>query len=292
VKPIQKRLFKALPFTQRAVRWAVYLARELMVLAFVKYPKLMKAGERQARRHLETQVADPGLRAKLTPHYDMGCKRVLPSNDFYPAVAKPNVNLITDAITSISRDAVVTADGTQYPVDAIIFGTGFHVTDNPMTRLVHGRDGHSLSEIFDGDLPAYLGTTIPHFPNLIMMTGPNTGLGHTSMVFMIESQLNYVCDALRRLDASGMDILEVRPEVATAYNAELQNRLPNTVWGSGCASWYLDKRGRNITLWPGFTFAYHRRTRRMDPSAHVLVRRRVTAASTRSAGPARSASRA
>lgn len=277
VRPWERRLFNSLPFTQLLVRAGVYLSRELAVLAFVKHPGLMKAGARQARRHLVTQVPNPELRAKLTPHYEMGCKRVLPSNEFYPALGQPNVELETSPIVRIGTDSVTTEAGSEHHVDAIILGTGFHVTDNPMAGLVHGREGHTLSEIYEGDLPTYLGTTIPFFPNLMMMTGPNTGLGHSSMVFMIESQLNYALDALRHLDAEGYEVFEVRPEVAAAYSDALQDEMPGTVWGSGCSSWYLDSRGRNITLWPGFTFSYRRRARRFAPTDHVMRRRRVAA---------------
>ena len=275
----EQRLFKAVPASQRLARGAVYFSRELAVLAFVKYPKLMKAGAKQATKHLESQVPDPELRRQLTPHYEMGCKRVLPSNEFYPALSKPNVHLVTEAITSLDRNGVVTADGTHHDVDVVILGTGFHVTDNPMARLVHGREGHTLSEIYDGDLSAYLGTSIPYFPNMVMMTGPNTGLGHSSMVFMIESQLNYVLEGRRQLEVQGADVYEVREEVANSYNADLQRALPDTVWGSGCSSWYLDKKGRNITLWPDFTFIFRNKSRKFDPTEHVIrkARTRVSA---------------
>ncbi len=275
IRDWERRLYRSVPVTQRAVRAGVYLTRELLVLGLVSNPRLLRIAERQARRHLERQVPDPELRARLTPHYSLGCKRILPSNDFYPAMSQPNVRLVTSAITEITPGGLRTADGQEHAVDTIVFGTGFHVTDNPTARLVHGRDGHSLAEAFTPALLAYLGTTIPYFPNLFMMTGPNTGLGHTSMVFMIESQVSYILDALRRLGPD--ERFEVRPDVARAFNDELQSRLPTTVWGSGCASWYLDERGRNITLWPGFTLAYRRRTRRFDPADYELTAKPVPA---------------
>ncbi|GAC1375103.1 MAG: NAD(P)/FAD-dependent oxidoreductase [Acidimicrobiales bacterium] len=270
VRRWEQRLFAALPVSQRLARAGVYFSRELAVLAFVKYPKLMKAGAKQAAKHLESQVPDVELRRKLTPHYEMGCKRVLPSNEFYPALSKPNVHLVTEAVTGVDRTGVVTADGMHHDVDVVVFGTGFHVTDNPMAQLVHGRDGHTLSEIYEGDLSAYLGTSIPYFPNMVMMTGPNTGLGHSSMVFMIESQLNYVLEGRRQLEAAGMDVYEVKEEVADRYSGDLQRALPDTVWGSGCSSWYLDKTGRNITLWPDFTFIFRKRSRKFEPNEHVI----------------------
>jgi cation diffusion facilitator CzcD-associated flavoprotein CzcO len=284
VRPWERRLYRALPWAQRLVRAKEYAEHELTALAFVKYPQLMKGGRRLALRHLESQVADPSLRRKLTPHYEMGCKRVLPSNDFYPALTKANVDLITSPIVSATPAGLVTADGAEHRLDTIVFGTGFHVTDNPTARLVHGREGHRLSEVFEAStatLGAYLGTTVPYFPNMFMMTGPNTGLGHNSMVYMIESQLQYVMDAFRKLRRTAMDVFEVRPEVAEAYNADLQAALPGTVWASGCKSWYLDASGRNITLWPRFTFQYRARTRRFALGDYLLrrapVRRREVA---------------
>jgi cation diffusion facilitator CzcD-associated flavoprotein CzcO len=220
-------------------------------------------------------VGDPDLRARLTPHYDLGCKRVVPSNEYYPALTQPNVSLVTDPIAAITPDGVVTADGTARPVDTIVLATGFHVTDNPMGPLVHGRDDHRLDEAFGPALPSYLGTTVPYFPNMFVMTGPNTGLGHSSMVLIIEAQLAYILDALRR---AGDATFEVREDVARAYTDEIQAALPATVWGSGCRSWYLDRDGRNGVLWPGFTFSYRRRTRRFDVDDYRFSRHQATVA--------------
>jgi cation diffusion facilitator CzcD-associated flavoprotein CzcO len=184
-------------------------------------------------------------------------------------VAADNVDIVTEKIVEFRPGAVVTADGQEHPVDAVILATGFHVTDNPMFGKVTGRDGRTLADAFD---QTYLGTVVPGFPNYFHLTGANTGLGHSSMVFMIESQLAYIVSAVRAIDAAGGGSAEVRPQVAAAYNAELQRKLPSTVWGSGCASWYLDKDGRNLTLWPGFTFDFRRRTRHFRPSEFTLRR--------------------
>ena len=275
IRPWEQRVYRALPFTQRVVRDGVYWGREALVLGFVKHPALLKAAERQALRHLAAQVPDPALRARLTPHYDLGCKRILIANDYYPALTQPNVSLVTDPITAVTHDGLVTVDGTEHPADTIVLATGFHVTDNPMGPLVHGRAGHRLDEAFGPALPSYLGTTVPYFPNLFVMTGPNTGLGHSSMILMIESQLHYILDALRRArDAT----FEVREEVARAYTEEMQGALPGTVWASGCASWYLDRDGRNGVLWPGFTFTFRRRTRRFDVDDYRFSRHQATVA--------------
>ncbi len=269
VRPWQRSAYRFVPGAQVASRLATYWMRELMVFGFVKNPAILKKAEVVWRRHMEHAVSDPVKRAKLTPDYDLGCKRVLPSNDFYPAVAADNVDIVTEKIVEFRPRAVVTADGQEHPVDTVILATGFHVTDNPMFGKVTGRDGRTLADAFD---QTYLGTVVPGFPNYFHLTGANTGLGHSSMVFMIESQLAYIVSAVRAIDAAGGGAAEVRPQVAAAYNAELQRKLPATVWGSGCASWYLDKDGRNLTLWPGFTFDFRRRTRHFRPSEFTLRR--------------------
>jgi cation diffusion facilitator CzcD-associated flavoprotein CzcO len=270
VKRWRRAAYRHVPGTQRASRLTTYWTRELMVFGFVRKPEILKKAEALWRRHMERAVSDPVKREQLTPHYDLGCKRVLPSNDFYPAVAAGNVDIVTEKIIEFRADGVVTADGQLHPADTVILATGFHVTDNPMFARVTGRGGRTLADAFG---QTYLGTVVPGFPNYFHLTGANTGLGHSSMVFMIESQLAYVVDAVRRIEAAGGGPAEVRPHVAAAYNAELQAKLPGTVWGSGCSSWYLDSEGRNLTLWPGFTFEFRRRTRRFRPADFTISRR-------------------
>lgn len=257
VKPQVKALYRVVPAAQRASRTAVYLMREFLALGFVRYPKILKRAEVAWRRHMEGVIADPELRVALTPSYNLGCKRVLPSNDYYPAIARDNVSLVTEKIIEFRPDGMVTADGAEHAVDTVILATGFHVTDNPTFGRVTGRSGQTLADAFG---TTYLGTVVPGFPNYFQLTGANTGLGHSSMLLMIESQLNFIADGIAKAEAGG-GRFEVRPEVAAAYNAELQRKLPATVWGSGCSSWYLDSEGRNLTLWPGFTFDFRRRTR-------------------------------
>jgi len=272
----RRALFRAAPIGQRLARRAIYWRREVGALGLVYRPHLMEGAEKIARGHLEAQVADPALRATLTPTYTMGCKRILLSDDFYPALTQPNVEVVTDRIREIRARGVVTDDGTARPIDTIIFATGFHVTDNPMYQRVHGRDGRALTDAWRGGPRAYLGTAVADFPNLFYLTGPNTGLGHTSMVFMIESQVAYILDCLHMMDRRGVSVVEVRPDVQDAYNDALQRRMRRTVWTSGCASWYLDAGGRNSTLWPGFTWEYRLKTRRFDPSAYSLTLRSTT----------------
>jgi cation diffusion facilitator CzcD-associated flavoprotein CzcO len=263
-------IYRRFPLVQRAMRAAVYWARETFVLPFL-HKRLARLPETVARRHIASQVPDRELRRKLTPSYTIGCKRILISNDYYPAVAEPNVELETAGIREIRPRSIVTVDGREIEVDVIVFGTGFRVTDMPAAEVIRGRDGKSLAEVWNGSMQAYLGTSIAGFPNLFMVVGPNTGLGHNSMVFMIESQLAYVLDALRTMEARRLSSVDVRPEVQEAYNEELQEGLRDTVWSTGgCASWYLDDTGRNTTLWPGGTWRFRTRTRRFDPSRYTL----------------------
>ena len=266
----ERRLYAALPLVQKAVRCAVYWSRESFVLGFAKDQRLMKGAEKIALTHLRRQVRDPQLRARLTPGFRLGCKRVLLSNDWYPALTRPNVELVTGGIRAIRGRTIVLADGSEREVDTIILGTGFHVTDPPTAQLVRGRDGRTLAERMAGGIQAYRGLTMTGLPNLFKLIGPNTGLGHSSMVFMIESQLRYVMDALRLMDEQQIATFEVRPEAMDAYNEQIQSKMPGTVWSTGCASWYLDAQGRNTTLWPDYTFRFRHLTRRFDTRPYML----------------------
>jgi cation diffusion facilitator CzcD-associated flavoprotein CzcO len=271
----ERWLFRHVPVTQQIARAGIYCGREAYALGFVKEPAILHAAEAVARRHLDRQVADPVLRARLTPSYRMGCKRILLSNDFYPTIARPNVSLVTEGIKEVSETAVVTGDGRAHQVDTLIFGTGFHVTDFPLARRIFAPDGVSLASRWSAR-PAqtpFRGTTTAGFPNLFVLTGPNTGLGHSSQVFMIEAQIKYVLGALSHARARGVDRIEVRPEVQAAYERLVQRKMRKTVWATGgCKSWYLDEEGRNVTLWPGFTWTYARQTRRFEPSDYDLAR--------------------
>jgi cation diffusion facilitator CzcD-associated flavoprotein CzcO len=271
VSALEKRLYDTLPPLQRLLRGGIYAARELLVLGFVKDPRLMRVVARIARRHIRRQVRDPELLAKVTPAYPIGCKRILPSNDWYPALGRENVDLHTSPIAEIRERSIVTEDGTEREVDAIVFGTGFHVTDMPAARFVHGRDGRTLDDVWEGSPRALLGTAVAGFPNLFLLLGPNTGLGHSSMVYMIESQIAHVLAALRAMGEHGAEAVEPRPEAQAAYNAALDDRMRGTVWNSGCASWYVDRTGRNSTLWPDWTWRFRRRAAGFDPAEYRLL---------------------
>jgi cation diffusion facilitator CzcD-associated flavoprotein CzcO len=266
--------YRRVPPLQRAVRGAIYWARELFVLAFTGHRRVSQGAAMMARDHLRRQVPDPGLRAKLTPDYTIGCKRILISNDYYPALTQPNVEVVAGGVTEVRPHSVVAGDGTEREVDTIICGTGFHVTDFPAGDRIFRDDGRSLTDVWSGGgMQAYLGAAVTGFPNLFLLIGPNTGLGHNSMVFMIESQLGYVLDCLRYMERTGVGTVDVRPDVQARYNEHVQRELEGTVWSSGgCRSWYIDERGRNTTLWPGFSWRFRLRTRRFDPAAYVTRR--------------------
>jgi cation diffusion facilitator CzcD-associated flavoprotein CzcO len=263
----EQRRFERHPWLQRLHRLAIYWALESRVLLFLRGPRLMKLLGGLVRREISRHIADPALRAKLTPDYTPGCKRILIASDYYPALARPNVHVITEPIRAITERGVV-ADA-EREVDLIIHATGFRVQEGVPRGMVFGRGGLDLAERWagQGGPQAYLGCCVSGFPNLFMLVGPNTGLGHSSMIFMIESQIEYVAQALRALRQGKTRSLDLRPEVEAAYNEGLRRRLARTVWASGCRSWYLNASGRNTALWPGATFAFRRLTRRFRPEA-------------------------
>ncbi|OUC90615.1 4-hydroxyacetophenone monooxygenase [Streptosporangium minutum] len=273
--PISPRMKKALalPGAARALRNSIYWALETRALGFTIDPRLMKPHQTMALRHLARQVPDPELRAKLTPDYTIGCKRILISNDYYPALGRDNVEVITDGTAEIRENSIIDSTGREIEVDVIVYGTGFKVTDALNEQRIVGRNGRKIQEAWQDGIEAYYGITTAGFPNLFFLLGPNTGLGHNSVVFMIESQVRYVIDCLRLLSRTGARALDVRPEVQREFNDRLQSRLHDLVWNEGgCRSWYLDEHGVNRTVWPGFTFEYWARTRRMRPEAYELIR--------------------
>jgi cation diffusion facilitator CzcD-associated flavoprotein CzcO len=267
----ERRLYAAVPGAQRFVRGGAYWAREALVLTFM-HPPVMRQLQRLAEWHLRHQVRDPELQARLRPSYRMGCKRILLSSNWYPTLQKDNVELVTDGIAEVRERSIVTADGSEREVDTIIFGTGFHFNDMPIAGMVRGRDGRTLAAAWNGTPEAYRGTTFTGFPNLFMLIGPNTGLGHTSVVVMAEFQIEYVMDALKVMDERRAAVVEVRPEAQAAYNDDVQKRLHGTVWtAGGCTSWYLDEKGRDTVQWPGATWRYRRLTRQFDDAVYELA---------------------
>ncbi|MCA9679593.1 MAG: NAD(P)/FAD-dependent oxidoreductase [Kofleriaceae bacterium] len=268
----EQALFARLPVTQKLARWSTYWQLEWRALAFTRATWMLKAAERLVARHLAAQVADPALRARLRPTYSLGCKRVLISDLYYPALQRPNCELVSDGIAAITPTGIRTVDGQERAVDVIVYCTGFAAADDVAPYPVYGRGGRRLDLEWRDGAEAFLGTTVSGFPNMFTIVGPNTGLGHSSMVFMIESQVAYVMDALAQLRARRWKYVDVRPEAQDVFNQRLQTRLDRTVWNTGgCASWYRAANGKNVTLWPGFTAEYRLRTRRFDPAPYECV---------------------
>ena len=259
--PATKSVLEKAPWVLTLDRLRTYAWTEARSVGFNTEPRLMRGFEMIFHRHLRRQVADPVLRAQLTPADPIGCKRILQSNDWYPALTQPQVALVTENVTEVVPGGVVTEDGRLHDVDTIVLGTGFAATELLMPMEVVGRGGRRLADDWKGGAEAYLGTSVAGFPNLFLLYGPNTNLGHSSIVLMLESQIAYVRDAVRHVSAGA--VLEVRQEVQRAFNTWLQGRLTGTVFAGGCRSWYLTADGRNTQNWPGTTLDFRRRTRKV-----------------------------
>jgi hypothetical protein len=269
----QKLLLRRFPALQRAIRSVIYYNNELLILGLVRRPRLLAGLERLALGYLKRQVPDAEIRAKLTPGYRIGCKRIIISSDFLGTFMKPNVELVTEGIREIVPDGIVTQDGRKIELDTIVFATGFDVMNPPHFRHVIGRGGRSIREVWDEDgIRAYLGTVIPGFPNHFVLLGPNTASGNNSALQPIEAQIGFAIDALRAMDARGATAVDVRRDVMERFDDEIQRRLAPTVWNSGgCHSWYVGADGRNFTIWPAFANAYKRRLARFDPAEFELT---------------------
>ena len=268
---LERAAFKHLPAVQKAYRTGIYWARESLVPGFVVNPAIAAPAKALGLLNIARGVSDPALREKVRPHFEIGCKRVLISNDWYPALERDDVDLVTDGIAKVTPDAVVTRDGTEREIDVLIVATGFLATDLPIARRIHGRGGVSLADHFaERGMQAYKGATVHGFPNLFFVVGPNTGLGHSSMVFMIESQVAYAVDALKTMRTGGVAAVEPTAAAQQEWNDDLQRRMKKTVWSvGGCSSWYLDSHGRNVTLWPRTTYKFRQLTSRFDTENYL-----------------------
>ncbi|WP_299537752.1 NAD(P)/FAD-dependent oxidoreductase [uncultured Streptomyces sp.] len=274
VSKAERWLHRTVPVTGKARRGLLWGIRELQVSAFTKYPDGLGLIESIAKAGMARAIKDPALRAKLTPSYRIGCKRILLSSTYYPALAQPNTEVIASGLAEVRGSTLVASDGTETEVDAIIFGTGFHVTDMPIADRVVGAGGFTLAEHWKGGMRSLRGATAEGFPNWMTIIGPNTGLGNSSMILMIESQLNYMADYLRQLDVLGGRVaLDARASAVDGWNERVQKRMERTVWNTGgCTSWYLDEQGRNTTVWPGTTADFRRATRSVDLGEYEVVR--------------------
>jgi cation diffusion facilitator CzcD-associated flavoprotein CzcO len=268
---VEKAVYKRVPKAQVAMRNGIYWGRELFALPMLHH-RLSGIIEKVGRAHIKRQVKDAELRKKLTPDYSPGCKRILVSNDYLPSLDNPNVEVVTDGIAQIREHSVVDKNGVEREVDTIILGTCFHVTDLPIADRVRGRDGRTLSEHWGGTLSALRGTTVVGFPNLFFVLGPNTGLGHTSVVLMAEAQAGYIRQAIEQMERAGVAAIEPRQEAQDQWNEEIQRKSQGTVWlNGGCQSWYIDENGKNSTLWPDHTFRFFSEMKRFRPSEYRIV---------------------
>jgi cation diffusion facilitator CzcD-associated flavoprotein CzcO len=258
-----KRRFRRIPGVMWAFRELLFWRQEIRVFAFLGNRWLQRSLGAIALKHLKAQIKDPKLRAALTPNYALGCKRVLVSDDFYPALEKPNVELVTEHIAEVREHSIVTQDGKERPIDVLIHGTGFRATEPMIGIRLVGRGGVEIHDAWRERMSAYLGITVTGFPNFFILLGPNTGLGHNSVVLMIESQVRYVTSCLELMRRRGQKVLHLRPEIQKHFVEDIVQRLGHTVWQTGgCRSWYQDqKTGENTTLWPGSVVDYMRRTR-------------------------------
>lgn len=240
----------SLPFATDLLRGALYNGFEVFGIGFRK-PALLKQAQKLALAHLHRQVKDPELRAKLTPDYVLGCKRVLLSSNYYPALTQPNVEVLATGVKEVRGNTLIGSDGSARDVDTIVLGTGFHVSDPPIAEHVRGTDGRTLAETWAGSPEAYRGTTIAGFPNLFLVLGPNLAIGNNSAFVVIEAQLDYIMGALSAMRSHGLSRIEVRRGAQDAYNREVQRDLQGTVWNAGgCSSYYIDVNGRNSIGFP------------------------------------------
>lgn len=271
VSRFQNQLFESMPFLYSIARSAVYGAFEFLGIGFVRWRPLLGPFRAVALWHMRRSVKDPELRRKLTPDYPIGCKRVLFANDYYPALARSNVEVVTKGIAGIGEHEIRLEDGTRREVDAIILGTGFAANELLAPMEITGRSGLRLKDAWTAGPEAYLGITVAGFPNLFMLYGPNTNLGHNSILYMLESQFRYVLQAVQRLRAQPGAAVDVKPEVQARFNQKLQAELGATVWSDGCRSWYMNDKGRIVNNWSGFTFEYRRLTRTFDMGDYLVL---------------------
>ncbi len=275
----EKILFERFALARYLARKILYWQFELKAIGLLK-PILMRIPEKDAKAFIDREIESPELRAKLTPSYTMGCKRVLLSNEFYKALNRENVEVVGEGIERITERGIVTRDGREHILDAIICATGFQVTEHSAPFPIHGSEGRELSKQWSEGAEGYLGVSITGFPNLFTIVGPNSGLGHNSIVFMIEAQVNYILKAIQFTKQKNVKSIEVKPEVQDRYNKDLSKRFTNTVWSVGkCDSWYKTASGKNTTIFPGFSFELRMKTRRFHAFAYKVEFEGVSAKS-------------
>lgn len=270
---LEKAVLTRLPIIRSLERLGLYSAYETRVLGFgVLHKHAMKLYGLGFKRFLRQEIKDPALRAKLTPDYPMGCKRILLSNNYYEALAKAHVTVEVDGIDSVTSTGVRTTAGVEHAADIIIFGTGFQAADFLSPIQVTNAEGRTLTQAWEEGAEAYKGVSVAGFPNLFILYGPNTNLGHNSIIYMLESQFAYVLRCVKAVERKGAQALDVKESIMRAYNESIQKQMRNTVWQAGCTSWYQNEAGKNTNNWPTFTFTYRAQTHQVKPSDyHFMV---------------------
>jgi cation diffusion facilitator CzcD-associated flavoprotein CzcO len=266
-----KRLFARFPALQRLDRWSIFTFHDIGAAAMTKHRWLLPPFRALGRWQIKRAIDDPALRRAVTPTDEVGCKRIMLTDDWYPALAKPNVSLITDRIESVTTGGIRTADGRERPADAIVLATGFKTHGFVAPMEITGADGRTLADTWAGAPRAYYGLTVPGFPNMFLIYGPNTNGGTGSVISTIEAGMNHVLAALQELDRAGADRIELRREAADAFDRELRQALAGTVWASGCENWYVDENGFDPNQWPWTWSAYRRRTAQLEPGAYAFA---------------------
>jgi cation diffusion facilitator CzcD-associated flavoprotein CzcO len=268
----EKAMFKLLPGFQKLWRGFIYLRAELFLKAYLNRDSwLHRFGEKQIRKYIETVVTDSELRKKIMPQFSLGCKRSLVSNDYYPALMRDNVSVVDAGVNGIVERGVIDAKQKEYEADVILFGTGFRVDDPLCGVTVKGLAGRDLAEEWRSNaFTTYYGTTISGYPNMMVLAGPNTGIGHTSLIYMIEQQIAYAMKYIKKADSVKDGFLDVRPEAQQRFHDALQMKFPGTVWAAGCESWYLTEEKKNFSIWPSFTFSFAKEMRRLRLSDYRL----------------------
>jgi cation diffusion facilitator CzcD-associated flavoprotein CzcO len=269
-RPWEIAVMRRLPWLQKIDRGLKYVQHEARVLAFTVVPQVMPAMQFLFRQHLKRSIKDEAFRQRLVPNYPMGCKRILISNDYYPALSRSNVEVVDSDIAAVTETGVRTTDGREREVDAIIYGTGFAATDFLAPMQITGLGGRDLNAAWQEGAEAYLGISVSGFPNLFILYGPNTNLGHNSILYMLESQFAYVRGCIEQL--KDLRYMDLKPHVQAQFNQQLQKAVDHSVWHQGCTSWYKTASGKNTVNWPGFTFTYRHYTRRPELAHYDCIR--------------------
>ncbi|RTE85979.1 NAD(P)/FAD-dependent oxidoreductase [Lysobacter sp. N42] len=268
----QKWCFKYIPGVDKLYRTIIYWKNEARALAFTSFSGILKFGEQRARKMVSRDVTNPELQKALIPDYQIGCNRILLANNWYSTFELPHVNLTTAPIQRITQTGIETTESEPHNLDVLILGTGFKATELLSPMHIVGLNGQTLNEAWQDGAEAFKGISVSGFPNLFMLYGPNTNLSHSSIIFMLESQMHYVLHCLNKLDKHNALAMDVKAETQRRYNEELQGVLKKTVWASGCNSWYLNEKGKNVVNWYGFTFYYRLVTKRVRTQDYIFTK--------------------